>query len=460
MGRHAGLLGAVAILIWLVRSPLHAAGPDIRYDPRLAKQAFIEALQAARQIPDASQRDWAVYGWVLAQAGIDPEGALAVARGLVAGGEYGEYKGIISFILDRASARDPKLGLRLLAACEKEFGSREDLARVGELVRFRARFADDPDSLLTGSDDELSRSVEMLVEEDMGRAYQAAQHIQDPQKRDAALNLVVIMAPRGGWTAGDAEKRLAIAESIQDKALRDRAVAQALTALASQSPERALDMLAEVESLASHDEALGMIAIEFANHGQPLRGLDLARVIVDQKAREDALAYGVLAGLCRVDADRALAMADAVTGAMARLEAREDVLAALCRADPGRAMALAREAPETERNLLLRCMLGPLAEVGRGEEAFRMAAAVEGPESRVGALQAVLEVMTREQPAKAAALVEQVTPRDRREEAMAVLAGALAWISPQDAVDTARRIRDPEQRAFALTRVGSFLTPR
>jgi hypothetical protein len=457
MCRHIWLLGAAAVLIGLACPGLRAAEQDVKRDPRLAKQAFIEALQAAGQIPDLPRRDWAVYGVVLAQAGLDPEGALAVVRSM---GVEGGHKGIVSFILDEASARDPRLALRLLPACEREYGSREDLARIAELVRARAKFADDPDSFLAGSDDELSRNVEVLVQEDMDRAYQAAQRIWDPQKRDAALDLVVVMAPRKGWTAGDTEKRLVAAKAIQDKALRDSALAEALTALASQSPERALEILAEVESAAAHDEALQMIAIEFAHHGQPLRGLDLAQAILGQELREGALAYGVLAGLSGVDADRALAMADAIKGAMARFEARQSVLAALCRVDPDRALGLAREAPETERISLLMAMFGPLAQVGRGEEAFRMAAAIEGLEQRPGALEMVLGVMTRQQRGKATALVEQVTPCDRREEAMGILAANLTWISPEDALNMARRIEDPEQRAFALTRIGSFLTPR
>jgi hypothetical protein len=145
---------------------------------------------------------------------------------------------------------------------------------------------------------------------------------------------------------------------------------------------------------------------------------------------------------------------------MARFEARQSVLAALCRVDPDRALGLAREAPETERISLLMAMFGPLAQVGRGEEAFRMAAAIEGLEQRQGALEMVLGVMTRQQRGKATALVEQVTPCDRREEAMGILAANLTWISPEDALNMARRIEDPEQRAFALTRIGSFLTPR
>ena len=457
MCRHIGLLGAAAMLTGLVCLGLSAAEQSVKRDPRLAKQAILEGLRAAQQIPDASRRDWTVHCVVLAQAGIDPEGALAVVRSI---GVEGEHKGIVGFILGEASARDPKLGLRLLTACEREYGSREDLARVAELVRARARFADDPDSFLTGDDDALSRNVEMLVQEDTGRACQAAQRIRDPQKRDAALDLVVLRPPRRGWTAGDMEKRLLAAKAIQDKALRDRALAEALTALASQSPERALDILAEVESAAAHDEALEMIAIEFAHHGQPLRGLDLARAIVGEELREGALAYGVLAGLAPVDADRALAMADAIKGATARLAAQQSVVAALCRVDPDRALGLAREAPETARALLLMGMFGPLTEVGRGEEAFRMAAAIEALEQRRGALEAVLAVMARQEPAKAAALVEQVTPGDRREEAMGILAANLTGISPEDALNMARRIKDPERRAFALSRIGSFLTPR
>ncbi|MEV0648114.1 Hsp70 family protein [Phytomonospora sp. NPDC050363] len=375
-----------------------------------------------------------------ALAGTQPGRAEHVARLLPE--EFPEYRAAALLEVAGAGAIGAHRAARLVAEAEailRRFPDRaDDLGNLGRTVRALAWFDPHRAGRRIGeaprvSARDLAKLAEALIPVDPALAERVA-HLIPAESADLKAGLV------GGFAAGDPARAVSLARSLAEPQ-RERALVDAVAAIAAHDPDRAETVAATITDRQRHADALGRIAAALAAT-DPDRAERLVRTLPGGFLLTDEL--GVLAeALVPVDLGRALRLVgDIPVGSFNRFNAFGRLIPAVAPVDPDLAESLlAQLGPLSAgaRSTALMKIAGVVAPtdparaerlVGRAEE---IPAALRGGDQSTSVARCIAEglpevaaALAPTDPARAERLAGRIPDDHPREKVAALVAVALA----------------------------------
>jgi hypothetical protein len=290
-----------------------------------------------------------------------------------------------------------------------------------------------------------------LVDWDPEAAVALVQSQSDPQDPWKQQNLLIAVAEAVART--DAERAIALAETLADQGWRDGAMRRVISVIAEADPEQALSLLPRIRDPNIAKWVEPDVARGFARRDLP-RALQMARKMKD--LQQDEALMGISCELAATDPAAALQVLHEIRGLPYRETAAYHIAKVIEQTGPADASKIAQgildEAP---------CYL-PAASIAlriiataNPDTALQMA--VRHPYLGDYAKMAASEAVAKHDLDGALSIVEQIDNDVVRSEAFAAVARVRARVDPEGGIGLASTIKDPIDRDSALATIACEL---
>jgi hypothetical protein len=406
-----------------------------------ARAAIDEALDVAKRIGDADERERVLLGVVYPLSLVDADRALALARSSRVGEGYPQDA--ILAVAVRMARANPDRAVSIADGIE---GGGYRVFALSQVAQALAITDPSRSRLLAVRALKLARAVAGKFDRDLAllnaalafaridpaTAVKVAKSIGNPGSRAGALESVTEVILRT-----DPQKALQIAMSIEDNFYRAIALMEVSRALSRTQPSRSKALVERV--------------------------LEDAPGIKDRYLREGILGQ-VATELVRTDPARATEVASRIQKPEDRATILCELAAALAKERPAESRQLIEDAvaaargigDEYYRDVAYSHIAGALASV-YPERALAVWGMIHTPSERDAPLARIFRNLQRVDPTGAAAKAEQLKDAHARAVALIAITEQLAWTDADRALELARSVADEPSRVEALCYVAAVI---